>query len=119
MLDNVYTLGGVQQAWFLAKDVAEWIGHNRSRDMIATVDEEEKGAFNVRILGGTQTTWFLTEEGIYEVLMQSRKPIAKQWKKEVKKALKQIRLTGAYIKKGREDEKLVAKVMPSGQKQTY
>nr|WP_240516075.1 hypothetical protein [Bacillus toyonensis] len=35
-------------------------------------------------LGGLQgTSWFFTEDGIYEVLMQSRKPIAKQWKKEV------------------------------------
>ena len=39
---------------------------------------------------------FLTEDGLYEVLMQSRKPIAKQFKKEVKKVLKQIRKTGSY-----------------------
>ena len=31
----------------------------------------------------TQEMWFLTENGIYELLMLSRKPIAKQWKKEV------------------------------------
>ena len=41
--------------------------------------------------------WFLTEDGLYEVLMQSRKPIAKAFKKEVKKILKEIRLTGGYI----------------------
>ena len=35
--------------------------------------------------------WFLTEDGLYEVLMQSRKPIAKQFKKEVKTLLKNIR----------------------------
>ncbi|WP_300854391.1 BRO family protein, partial [uncultured Clostridium sp.] len=33
-------------------------------------------------------SWFLTEDGLYEVLMQSRKPIAKAFKKEVKKILK-------------------------------
>lgn len=47
---------------------------------------------------------FLTEDGIYEVLMQSRKPIAKQWKKEVKKILKQIRLTGGTVQEDREAE---------------
>ena len=46
--------------------------------------------------------WFLTEDGLYEVLMQSRKPIAKQFKKEVKKILKSIRKNGFYI----TDEKL-------------
>ena len=39
----------------------------------------------------------LTEDGLYEVLMTSQKPIAKQFKKEVKKILKQIRQTGGYI----------------------
>ena len=34
-----------------------------------------------------RVSWFLTEDGLYEVLMQSRKPIAKQFKKEVKKTL--------------------------------
>ena len=35
--------------------------------------------------------WFLTEQGLYEVLMQSRKPIAKDFKRGVKKLLKGIR----------------------------
>lgn len=57
--------GSKEKTLFLAKDVADWIGHNRSRDMIATVDEDEKGAFNVRTHGGIQSTWFLTEDGLY------------------------------------------------------
>ena len=48
-------------------------------------------------LGGLQGECnFLTEDGLYEVLMQSRKPIAKQFKKEVKKILKDIRRHGLY-----------------------
>lgn len=39
---------------------------------------------------------FLTEDGLYEVLMQSRKPIAKQFKKGVKKILREVRRTGQY-----------------------
>ena len=42
-------------------------------------------------------TWFLTEDGLYELLMQSRKPIAKQFKKGVKKILHEIRTKGGYI----------------------
>ena len=70
---------------FLAKDVAEWIEYDKSstHKMIASVDTEEKVRKIIPTLGGGQETWFLTEDGLYEVLMQSRKPIAKQFKKQV------------------------------------
>ena len=47
--------------------------------------------------GQKRKMWFLTEDGLYEVLMQSRKPIAKQFKKKVKAILKEIRKTGSYM----------------------
>ncbi|MGH0485302.1 hypothetical protein ACQVPJ_12535 [Bacillus mycoides] len=56
--------------------------------------------------GQTRNMYFLTEEGIYEVLMLSRKPIAKQWKREVKKILKQIRLTGGHVQVDRVEADL-------------
>ena len=53
---------------------------------------------SLRIKGAKRTIqWFLTEDGVYEVLMQSRKPIAKHFKKEVKAVLKSIRKHGAYM----------------------
>ena len=84
--------GTVEEPLFLAKDVAEVIEHSNPRMMLKSVDEDEKVVNNVYTLGGTQETWFLTEDGLYEVLMQSRKPIAKAFKKEVKKILKALRL---------------------------
>ena len=44
-----------------------------------------------------QSALFLTEDGMYEVLMQSRKPIAKQFKKQVKIIFKSIRKHGTYM----------------------
>ena len=88
--------GDLENPLFLAKDVANWIEHSNPRVMLNTVDETEKVVNNVYTLGGVQESWFLTEDGLYEVLMQSRKPIAKQFKKEVKKILKTIRLNGMY-----------------------
>lgn len=88
--------GDYDNPLFLAKDVAEWIEHSNSRSMLDMVDETEKVVSNVYTLGGSQETWFLTEDGLYEILMQSRKPIAKQFKKEVKKILKDIRRHGLY-----------------------
>ncbi|MDI6531626.1 BRO-N domain-containing protein [Bacillus mycoides] len=75
--------GTVEEPLFLAKDVAEWIEHSNQRMMLASVDEDEKQCVNNPYASsGNQQAWFLTENGIYEVLMLSRKPIAKQWKKE-------------------------------------
>ena len=63
--------------------------------MLRKIDEDEKVSLtNPNNVCGGQNAWFLTEDGLYEVLMQSRKPIAKQFKREVKSILKQIRKTG-------------------------
>nr|WP_255261300.1 hypothetical protein [Bacillus wiedmannii] len=51
--------------------------------MLRNVDEEEKLVRSFSGAGQIRSANFLTEDGIYEVLMTSRKPIAKQWKKEV------------------------------------
>lgn len=90
--------GTVEEPLFLAKDVAEWIEYDTSsvNKMLANVDDDEKVRKNVPTLGGMQESWCLTENGLYEVLMQSRKPIAKQFKKEVKEILKIIRKHGIY-----------------------
>lgn len=49
------------------------------------------------VSGQNRNILMLTEDGLYEVLMQSRKPIAKQFKKGVKKILREVRQTGGYI----------------------
>lgn len=86
----------IENPLFLAKDVAEWIEHSQVSRMIQSVDEDEKVVNIVHTLGGNQKSWFLTEDGLYEVFMQSRKPIAKQFKKKIKEILKEIRKTGHY-----------------------
>jgi anti-repressor protein len=100
ILGKPFTLyGDFENPLFLAKEVAEWIEYDVSsiNKMIRNIDEEEKVRNIIPTLGGNQETWFLTEDGVYEVLMQSRKPIAKKFKKEVKAVLKSIRKYGAYM----------------------
>ncbi len=87
--------GNAENPLFMAKDVAEWIELSNVTDMVSRVDEDEVTKLN---LGGLQGECnFLTEDGLYEVLMQSRKPIAKQFKKRVKEILKTIRKSGGYV----------------------
>ena len=91
---NVKIYGTIDEPLFLAKDVASWIEHSDVSTMLRKIDEEEKVTNNVCTLGGVQKSWFLTEDGLYEVFMTSRKPIAKDFKKQIKKVLKELRTTG-------------------------
>jgi len=90
--------GDAENPLFLAKDVAGWIEHSDVSKMVLNVDDDEKvqatNPNNIR--SGGQSAWFLTENGLYEALMLSRKPVAKQFKREVKRILHEIRTTGRY-----------------------
>ena len=109
--------GTFDEPLFLAKDVAEWIEYSdrNTSHMCSTVDKDEIKKIFCNIvertngtkpveLTGSANRIFLTEDGLYEVLMQSRMPIAKEFKKEVKKILKTIRQTGGYIPIQEDDD---------------
>ena len=68
----------------------------RTGQMLNTVDEDEKLIRTIFLSGQNREAWFLTENGLYEVLMQSRKAIAKEFKRQAKTILKEIRMTGKY-----------------------
>lgn len=88
--------GDIENPLFLAKDVANWIEHTDLSRMVNMVDDNEKLKRTLFVSGQNREMWLLTEDGVYEVLMQSRKPIAKAFKKEVKQILKTIRQNGMY-----------------------
>ena len=96
--------GSIESPYFVASDVAEWLGERDGYTVARKVDDEEKDTQIVCTLGGNQKTTVLTEDGLYDACMLSRKKIAKPLKKEIKKYLKSIRLTGAAIPEGREQE---------------
>ena len=101
---NIQMYGSVEAPLFLASDVADWIEHSQTSKMVKSVDDNEKLMGTLFLSGQNRDAWFLTEDGLYEVCMQSRKPVAKEMKKEIKQYLKSIRLTGAAIPEGREQE---------------
>lgn len=86
--------GSIDNPFFRANDVQSWLGLKNVSRAVANVDEDER--LNLKLSRGG-SMWFLTEEGVYELLMQSRKPIAKQFKKGVKKILHEIRTKGGYL----------------------
>lgn len=104
ILGKEFTIYGTfEEPLFLAKEIAEFIGHNKPSELIQNIDEDEKTKIFINpsdsiamVLQPNTEYWFLAEDGLYEVLMQSRKENAKIFKKEVKKILKTIRKTGSY-----------------------
>lgn len=109
--------GTVEEPLFMAKDVAEWIEHSNPTMMIESVDDDEKEVKRTKdSLGRENSATFLTENGLYEVLFQSRKPIAKEFKKEVKTILKTLRQTGGYINNSDKFVDMYFDEMPEEQK---
>ena len=94
---NAKIYGTAENPLFLAKDIAELIEHSRASEMLKTVDYDEKLMQPILASGQNRNMWFLTEDGLYEVLMSSKKPQAKIFKKKVKEILKTIRKHGAYM----------------------
>ena len=93
LLNHEFSIYGTfEKPLFLAKEVSEWIGLTNVSDMIRRVDEDEVTKLNLGGLKGECN--MLTENGLYEVLMQSRKPQARDFKRGVKKILHELRTNG-------------------------
>lgn len=125
LLGRKFTVyGTAENPLFLAKEVAECIDYAKTSkgkfdvsNMVSSVDEEEKLVRTIFVSGQNREVWLLTEDGLYEVLMQSRKPIAKEFKKGVKEILKTIRKTGGYIATKQDDtpEEIMARALTIAQ----
>ena len=106
---TVTAFGTVENPIFSATDVAEWIEHSNVSAMLQGIDDDEKVLLEVPTIdsndclestkqGNLRTKrWFLTEDGLYEVLFLSRKPVAKEFKKCVKKLLHDLRTGKASV----------------------
>ena len=117
LLGREFTIyGTAENPLFLAKDVAEMIGHSNVSKMMRMIDKDEKVKIFCNLPQEDTITkgynpcksatyygtnrMFVTEDGLYEILMQSNLPIAKEFKKGVKTILKEIRKNGVRHKGG-------------------
>lgn len=105
--------GTPNEPLFVANDVAEWIEHSNVTEMLKHIDDDEKLTSTILRAGQNRQVNMLTENGLYEVLMLSRKPIAKQFKSKVKVILKSLRTNGGYIANQEEltPEQIVANAL--------
>lgn len=87
------------EPWFVGKDVADILGYSNPRDAISKhVDDEDKGVANCDTLGGRQTLSIINESGLYSLVLSSKLPTAKKFKRWVtSEVLPSIRKHGAYM----------------------
>lgn len=86
------------ESWFVAKDVCDALGLSNHRSSIALLDEDERGVHTVDTLSGKQDMSIVTESGLYSLILRSRKPEAKAFKRWVThEVLPSIRKRGGYM----------------------
>lgn len=83
--------------WFVLVDVCCALEIMNPTRAAAKLDEDEKGLHTVKTLGGEQQVNVINESGLYSLILTSRKPAAKRFKKWVTgEVLPAIRRTGRY-----------------------
>lgn len=90
-------IGG--ESWFVGKDVAEILGYSNTRDALAKhIDGEDKGDVAIRdSIGREQSTTIINESGLYSLILSSKLPNAKAFKRWItSEVLPSIRKHGLY-----------------------
>lgn len=85
--------------WLVGKDVAAVLGYSNPRKALADhVDEEDKGVTKCDTRGGTQDMTVINESGLYSLVLSSKLPSAKKFRRWVtSEVLPSIRKHGAYM----------------------
>lgn len=83
------------EPWFIAKDVCDCLGINNPTVAVSRLDDDERAKFN---LGRQGETNVINEYGLYGLVLASRKPEAKEFKRWVThEVIPAIRKTGMYM----------------------
>ena len=108
------------EPWFVGKDVAELLGYSEPRSVVAKkVDAEDKGVSKMATPSGTQEMTIINESGLYSLILSSKLPSAKKFKRWVtSEVLPAIRRTGGYIPISQEDDEktIMAKALMISQR---
>lgn len=99
------------EPWLVGKDVAVALGYqNPQRALRNHVDAEDKGVTEMVTPGGKQNLPIINESGLYSLILSSKLPGAKKFKRWVTaEVLPSIRKTGGYMAPGAENAPLTEK----------
>lgn len=97
---------------FIANDLCAVLEIRNPRDTVAGLDDDEKGVATTDTLGGAQQVAYVTEAGMYSLIMRSRKPEAKAFKRWIThEVLPTIRKTGSFSAVELTGAELMAKAL--------
>ena len=87
------------EPYFVGKDIADTLGYqNGSRDINRHVDEDDRHKFMIFDGNQDKETIIINESGLYSLILSSKLPKAKQFKRWVtSEILPTIRKTGGYV----------------------
>lgn len=86
------------EPWFVAADVCKALEIEKTDRALSRLDDDEKGAHSVSTLGGKQKVAIVNEPGLYSLVLGSRKPEAKAFKRWIShEVIPSIRKHGAYM----------------------
>lgn len=86
------------EPWFVAADVCRALEHSNNRMALERLDDDEKGVSSIYTPGGPQETSVVNEPGLYALVLGSRKPEAKAFKRWIThEVIPSIRRHGAYM----------------------
>ncbi len=95
---NVRTVILNGEIWFVAADVCRALELSDTHKAVDRLDDDEKGTSSIPTLGGPQDMLTVNEPGLYALILGSRKPEARAFKRWIThEVLPQIRRTGAYF----------------------
>lgn len=104
------------EPWFVAVDVCRALEHSNSRMALERLDDDEKGVSSIYTLGGKQEMAVVNEPGLYTLVLGSRKPEAKAFKRWITHdVIPTIRKTGGYVA---NDELFLATYLPNADEAT-
>ena len=87
------------EPYFVGKDVAIALGYERPTDAARKhIDPEDRGVAKIETPSGTQEMTVINESGLYSLILSSKLPKAKEFKRWVTaEILPAIRKTGGYV----------------------
>lgn len=108
------------QPWFVAADVCRALEVGNSRQALSRLDADEKGVISTDTPGGEQKMSIINEPGLYALVLGSRKPEARAFKRWIThEVIPSIRKSGGYIA-GQEtltDAELLSRALLVAQRQ--
>ena len=85
------------EPWWIARDVCDVLDIQNTHVVLRGLDDDEKGRSTVPTLGGDQVMTSINEPGLYSLILRSRKPEAKAFKRWIThEVIPAIRKTGSY-----------------------